>query len=76
MKGLVEHETFYPPHAERLLEEHFYEFFVSNVHRFPVSISYVPIMWISHMHNLQLRRATYNPNEDDLVMHCTESPLT
>lgn len=33
VEGLVDHVTWYPPHAERLLEEHFMEFYMSNWHR-------------------------------------------
>jgi hypothetical protein len=33
VEGIVEHKTPYPPHAERLMEEHFMEFHMSNSHR-------------------------------------------
>jgi len=33
VEGIVEHKTPYPPHAERLMEEHFMEFYMSNSHR-------------------------------------------
>jgi hypothetical protein len=35
----------------------------------PAGIEYVPVMWISHMHNMQLHRLTYRPTEDDLAAH-------
>ena len=69
IEGLVDKDTHYPPHAAKLLEEHFYHFYVSNAERFPAGIEYVPVMWISHMHNLQLHRLTYRPTEDDIVAH-------
>lgn len=69
VEGLVDKDTHYPPHAAKLLEEHFYHFYVSNAEHFPAGIEYVPVMWISHMHNLQLHRFTYRPTEDDLVAH-------
>jgi hypothetical protein len=69
IEGLVAKDTHYPPHAAKLLEEHFYHFYVANAARFPAEIEYVPVMWISHMHNMQLYRLTYRPTEDDLVAH-------
>ena len=68
-EGLVWKDTHYPPHASMLLEEHFYRFYVANAAKFPARIQYVPVMWISHMHNMQLYRRTYRPTEDDLVAH-------
>ena len=65
----MDKDTHYPPHAAKLLEEHFYHFYVSNAGLFPADIEYVPVMWISHMHNMQLHRPTYRPTEDDLVQH-------
>ena len=50
----MDKDTHYPPHAAKLLEEHFYHFYVSNTALFPADIEYVPVMWISHMHNMQL----------------------
>jgi hypothetical protein len=69
IEGLVDKDTHYPPHAAKLLEEHFYHFYVSNAAQFPAGIEYVPVMWISHMHNMQLHRLTYRPTEDDLAAH-------
>ena len=116
IEGLVDKDTHYPPHAAKLLEEHFYHYYVSSAARFPPGIEFVPvvcivrvcsllcacscaprclplslslslslsltliitlsqIMWISHMHNMQLHRLTYRPTEDDLVAHILDRSL-
>ena len=54
VEGLVDKETWYPPHSEELLEEHFFRFWASNAHRFPsqvgriLSRGYLVVSWGSN----------------------------